>query len=458
MRLHKQITHFFTPAGMHSSPYYYNNIKLWLTLVAIAASSAVASAQNMRQRQTEATLLNTKIVSLDREQLTQLEKDSILEEMSVFYYDQFRHFYDPNAPYFMFMSRDGELSLGIGGVVRMRGWYEWNGVVPDNGLVPYLIPIPEDPARTRRLSTTPSGTSIFMRLIGKAPKIGDYQLYIEGGFSGYNSRDFKLKKAYATIRDFTVGYASSTFSDPVAQAPNVDAQGTADKIDNTRMLVRYMPTFGDRWTIAISAEYPDKAMMTSDENAESTDIWLPDFAAFVQYAWENNSHVRLAGIIRTMGYRNLITQTNHDITGWGIQASAIGTVLDRLTLMGTINYGHGLGGLTNDLLAGNYDLVADISEPGKVYAPASLGWDIGIQYNFSPSWFASATISQTRYLPGHEAEGDEYKYGIYADVNMFYDITPRIRLGAEYGWGLRRNFNGAHRHADRIGAMVQFSF
>lgn len=427
-------------------------------MAAVVVASGILSAQNMRQRQTEATLFNSKIISLDHEQLSQHEKDSIMEEMSAFYYDQFRHFDDPNAPYFMFMSRDGELSLGIGGVVSMRGWYEWHGVVPANGLVPYLIPIPEDPAHTHRLGTTPSGTAIFLRMIGKAPKVGNYQLYIEGGFSGYNSRDFKLKKAYATIRDFTVGYASSTFSDPMAQAPNVDAQGTADKIDNTRTLVRYMPTFRDRWTVAVSAEYPDKAMMTADEHAESTDIWLPDFAAFVQYAWERNSHVRLAGIIRTMGYRNLVTQTNHNITGWGLQASAVGTVFDRLTLMGTINYGHGLGGLTNDLLAGNYDLVADLSEPGKVYAPASLGWDIGIQYNFSPSWFASATISQTRYLPGHDVGGDEYKYGMYADINMFYDITPRIRMGAEYGWGLRRNFDGAHRHTDRVGAMVQFSF
>ena len=88
-------------------------------MAAAVVASGILSAQNMRQRQTEATLLNSKIVSLDHEQLSQHEKDSIMEEMSAFYYDQFRHFDDPNAPYFMFMSRDGELSLGIGGVVRM---------------------------------------------------------------------------------------------------------------------------------------------------------------------------------------------------------------------------------------------------------------------------------------------------------------------------------------------------
>lgn len=437
---------------------YPSYMRFLLTLAAATIATSALSAQNMRQRQTEAVMADMKIISLDHDKPSPTEQDSIIEVMSHFYYDQFHHFDDPHAPYFMFMSRDGQLSLGIGGLVRMRGWYEWNGVVPANGLVPYLIPIPEDPAHTHRLGTTPSGTALFLRMTGRSPKIGNYSLYIEGGFSGYNSRDFKLKKAYATVRDFTVGYASSTFSDPGAQAPNVDAQGTSDKIDNTRTLVRYMPTFRDKWTIAVSAEYPDKAMMTDDDKAESTDIWLPDFAAFVQYAWERNSHVRLAGIIRTMGYRNLVTQTNHNVIGWGLQASAVGTALDRLTLMGTINYGHGLGGLTNDLLAGNYDLVADPAVPGRVYAPASLGWDIGVQYNFSPSWFVSATISQSRYMPGHDVAPDEYKYGMFADINIFYDITPRIRVAGEYGWGLRRNFDGVHRHANRIGALVQFSF
>lgn len=209
---------------MHSSHY----IMLIIILAAAGISASRIEAQNMRQQQTETALLNTNLIPLDRQQLTQHEKDSIMKEMSVFYYDQFRHFNDPDAPYFMFMSRNGELSLGIGGVVRMRGWYEWHGVVPANGLVPYLIPIPEDPARPHRLGS-PSSAAIFFRLIGNAPKIGDYQLYIEGGFSGYNSRDFKLKKAYATIKDFTVGYASSTFSDPMAQAPNVDAQAPPEK-------------------------------------------------------------------------------------------------------------------------------------------------------------------------------------------------------------------------------------
>ncbi|MDE6826334.1 MAG: hypothetical protein K2J18_06150, partial [Paramuribaculum sp.] len=57
-------------------------------------------------------------------------QDSIKNILDRFYYDQFRSFQDPEAPYFLFMSRDAKLTMGIGGCVRMRGWYDWGGAIP----------------------------------------------------------------------------------------------------------------------------------------------------------------------------------------------------------------------------------------------------------------------------------------------------------------------------------------
>lgn len=51
--------------------------------------------------------------------------DSVTNRIYEFYYDQFRHFQDPLAPYFLFMSKDANLAMGVGGCVRMRGWYDW---------------------------------------------------------------------------------------------------------------------------------------------------------------------------------------------------------------------------------------------------------------------------------------------------------------------------------------------
>lgn len=383
-------------------------------------------------------------------------RDSVYHAISAFYYDQFRHTQDPEAPTFLFMSKSAGMLMGIGGVVRMRGWYDWGGAIPGNGFMPYLIPIPENPASTRKLGTTPAGTALYFQMLGRC-RFGNYRLYIEANFNGYQGRDFCLKKAYASFRDFTVGYANSTFSDPAALAPTVDAQGAANKLAKTDVLVRYMPTFRNRYTVALSLENPSSRIAAAAGETESTSDWMPDIAAFAQYQWAQGQHVRLAGVLRTLGYRDLLAGKNHNVAGWAFQLSSVAHPLTAVTTYATASYGRGYGSLLNDMLAGSYDLVADPSRPGRMYAPASYGYCLGLQYNFTPSLFASCSFSQARYLP-RKGDPDEYKYGWVADINLFWDILPRLQVGAEFDLGKRMNMDGAHRYARRVGAMCQFSF
>ena len=100
----------------------------------------------------------------------------------------------------------------------------------------------KDPANNSKLGATPAGSTLFFRVIGKNKTFGNYQLYLEANFNGYGGTDFHLKKAYAQLNNVTVGYASSTFSDPAALPPTVDANGPANKISPTSVLIRWMNT------------------------------------------------------------------------------------------------------------------------------------------------------------------------------------------------------------------------
>lgn len=414
----------------------------------------------------DSVIATTRIIHLDGDspRVSRLDspaltprQDSLRNMVAAFYYDQFRHLQDPETPNFLFLSKNANLMMGIGGVVRMRGWYEWGGVIPSNGFMPYLIPIPQNPASTRRLGTTAAGTALFFQMSGKS-RIGTYRLYIEANFNGYMGRGFMLKKAYATLGDFTVGYANSTFSDPAAMAPTIDAQGATNKLSKTDVLVRYMPTFHRHWTMAVSLENPASQIDVSDGHTATTSEWLPDFSAFIQYQWGDGEHVRLSGILRNLGYRDLVEERNHNVTGWALQLSSMAHPLPPVTTYLTFNYGHGYGGLTNDLLAGSYDLVPDPAQEGRLYAPRSFGYCIGVQYNFTHALFASASFSQTRYLPQHPVPPQEYRYGWCADLNVFWNILPRLQVAAEFNLGRRMNQDGTNRYARRIGAMCQFSF
>ncbi len=415
-----------------------------------------ASAQHMVDLRQDSLERSHRIISLDNG--SRIYADSVKKMISEFYVDQFRHFQDPAAPYFMFMSRNSDLAMGIGGVVRMRGWYDWGGV-STNGFVPYMIPIHRNPAHTRHFGTTPSGSALFFRVIGRSRTFGSFQFYIQGEFTGGNNqRDFELKKAYALVNDFTIGYASSSFSDPSAIPPTIDAAGPNNKFTVTNVLVRWMHTNSHGFGAAFSVEDPSNQIDVDQVNTESVDQWLPDFASFLQYEWDHSQHIRLAGIVRTLPYRDMLAARNRNIVGWGLQLSSIFRPTNAMTCYFIANTGKGYASLGGDMACGNYDLVGDPNKPGHLYAPQALGWCVGLQYNYKPNVFSVVSFSQSRYLPREKVDGSQYKYGLYGTATLFWDVTPRMQLGMEYNLGKRVDFDGQGRWAQRVGALAQFSF
>ena len=440
----------------------YRNIIAGACL-ATATSVMMADTPHMTRQHVDDLIKNTKVIHIDGNESPEdklLAEDSLRREMISFYYDQFRHFDNPAAPFFQFMSRDAHLTMGIGGVVRMRMYYGFGGDIPSPAFAPYLIPIPENPSARRHLGTTPAGTCIFFQVLGQNKVFGKYQLYIEANFNGYGSRDFHLKKAFARWRDFTLGLAPSTFNDDAAHPPMVDSNGPENQISVNNVLFRYMPSIGKHWVLAVSAESPSSPAQYTTDNSTCSSVsnWTPDLCAFVQYQWAIDQHVRLSGLYRTMPYRNLLQQSNHNVAGWGLQLSGVGRPSTNTTIYFSGSYGHGYTSVLNDLLMGSYDLMPDPLDAGRMYSPAAYGWNVGFQYNFRPNLFASVSGGQVRYLPRRAVAPTEYRFGQLLCVNMFWNPTPRTQFGIEYDWGRRVDQSHAQANAHRIGAVAQFSF
>lgn len=390
----------------------------------------------------------------------ELNQDSIYLTISKFYLNQFRHFQDPQAPYFLFMSKDAHLAMGIGGTVRMRGFYDWNGSLQAAGFIPTLISTQKDPTQMERLYFTPAGCALFFTMIGRDTPVGDFQAFIQAGFSGYENVGFKLKKAYFTIADWTVGYATSTFVDPSAQPPTIDSQGSNGATSKTSVLVRYMHTFKDpHWTIAASAELPSAQVDDEDNVTKKCAEFFPDVAMFGQYQWDRGaSHVRLSAMTGIMKYRDLLTLSNRNVMKWGAQLSAVVHAGNALKFYGDVAVGQGNGSYLNDLSAGAFDLIADPGNQGHLYAPTSLGLTFGASYYFRHNIFANLALGEMRNFYKAGSPGDSYKYGLYGALNLFWDITPRIQVGAEYLLGKRVNIDSSKGSANRVDVLFQFQF
>lgn len=416
-----------------------------------------ASTKTLTEQHIDSLVNSTRVINLSG-LYSDIPDEATRNRIEEFYYDQFRHSQNPDAPYFLFMSKDSMMLMGIGGTVRMRAYYDWDGAMPTPAFLPIQIPMPVDPLNEKHLGTTPAGTCLFFRMLGHAHRIGEYQLYIEANFNGYNARDFHLKKAYGIVGDFTIGYASSTFSDPATVPPTVDAGGPNNKMDHTTVLVRYMPQLTRNVLFAASIENPDTEIGADGSLTKARASFMPDFATMIQYSWSRLQHVRLSAVVRSLPYRDMQSQRNYNATGWGVQLSAITTPCYAITTYLTANYGAGYAGMGGDLLVGAYDLITDSDRPGKLYAPRSLGWNIGLLYNLRHNLFITLSAAQTRFRPSHDINPDEYKYGLMGTINVFWNPLPRIQVAAEFNYAKRQNFSGAHRYARRLGLMAQITF
>lgn len=384
--------------------------------------------------------------------------DSLTRMLNMFYYDQFRHFQDPRAPYFMFMSKNGNLALGVGGQVKIRGYFDWDGSIPNDGFIPYDIPIPHDPTRKNALAASASGTGLFFTLLGNNRLFGNYMAYFQADFSGYNHRGFRIKKAYITIRDWTAGYATTTFEDTQAEPATVDGSGPNGINSKKSVLVRYLHSFKKHWKVAGSVEFPSESVSADGTHTAACTPYIPDLVAFLQYQWGNSSHLRLSGLLRTLTYRDLVAGKNHNITGWGLQLSTVINPIEPLNIFGIISTGQGHASYTTDLGNGDFDLIPEVGHEGKLYAPWAAGVVVGVQYYFNKKIFMNAAFSEQTYYPKVNPKDSSYKYGLYAVGNIFWDLTPRFEIGLEYLHGKRKDFNGASASANRVMALLMVSF
>ena len=445
------------------------NKNIALTIAALGLSCGMALAQTPadsvsrklfpEEIERQKVLDNTKVIYVNSDDAPRPPADSVMSVINRFYVDQFRHFMDPKAPYLMFLTKDANLAMGIGGRIAMRGVFDWKDVVPANGFAPALIPIPGDPTQQRAIRAIPSGTCLFFTLLGRDARLGDYSAYIEANFNGFNHTDFMLKKAYVTFRDWTVGYATSTFSDPAAIAPTVDGAGPNGHVSKTNVLVRYMHSFKKNWTVAGSVEFPSSSVRDQDGYTKKCADWIPDLAAFMQYQWDGGlSHVRLSGLMRTISYRDLIAERNHNEVGFGVMLSSTVKVCRPLTLSAEASYGRGHGSYLNDLSIESVDLVADPGNPGRLYQPEAMGLTFGAKYNFTDAIFASFTLSEQQYYARNPRPAADYRYGLYGEACIYWQVTPRVLVGAEYITGKRVNNDRTHGNSNRIDATFQLSF
>ena len=428
--------------------------KIVLNTLALLSISVFATAQTQPEVESETITTTISLINTDKNPELEIVK-SFKEPMS-------GHFLDPKAPRFLLTDQKQKVAFGIGGFVRLRAAYDFDGS-PQNsfGFIPNSIPVPRNPAMNNSFDMDASKSTIFFKLLGNDDKIGKFQAYISGQFTG-NNNAFELNDAYVQLLGLTLGRTWSTFNDMAAVPPTVDFQGPAGAAEMRTTQIRYTYSLDNGLQFAIAAERPETTGTYTTDVTEKASQRLPDVPAYAQYSWGKGakSHVRLAGVLRNMTYRDMVDNKNKTETGYGVQMSTNVNATPLVEFYGQITYGKGIAEYINDLSGNGLSLVADSKKPGNMHAQEALGWLTQVQFNLTKSVFTTVGYSQAKVFSDdkYDAPASQYNYGQYIVGNVFYNVTSNLQVGGEYLWGNRVNMDGEKNSANRIQTVIQYSF
>ena len=371
-----------------------------------------------------------------------------------------QHFQDPRAPRFLFIDREGKVALGIGGYVKGTMSVDMDGISDNLDFVTADIPAPPQTDMRNQFQMDASTSRIFLKMVGSNTSVGDFTVYLESDFRGKNGHqyDLRLRQAFIQFGGWKIGKARTTFADAAACPPTIDFEGPSGSVSTKNTMIQFSHQFGKHWSTAMAIETPSASYTTDKNLSESIKQRIPDIPTYVQYAWDGGkSHIRLSNLFRFLSYRNLEQGDNKFAFGWASQLSGMITFSPHWKFYYQAAYGKGYADYLNDLGGSGFDLIPD-GDSGKLKAPASIGLVGGIQYNFNPKFFVSASYSQCRLYDQSAMAKDTYKYGQYVAANAFYVPFSNCMVGLEYLYGNRHNIDGASGDAHRINAMIQYHF
>jgi len=298
----------------------------------------------------------------------------------------------------------------------------------------------------------------------------EFDLYGTGVDEGQTT--FHIRHMYAKWGPLLVGQTNTLWMDPDIYPNVVDYWGPPGMVNTRNPQIRWTFLDRDGWMAAVALEHPADDIDTGNLRLIDEDIAaniqsneeLPDLTAALRYGGDWG-HVRLAGILRKVGYDTKETEDNEPEghkTGWGISASTA-VRLGLATPKFGIVYGRGIATYMND---GGMDLAPSVStQPGpgtiilipEAEAVKLLGVSAYVDLQWSKEWSSSLGYSFTKVDNTNFQDGTAFHKGEYASANLLY-ARDQMLGGLEFLWGRRTDNDGDSGIDTRMQATFKWSF
>ena len=282
----------------------------------------------------------------------------------------------------------------------------------------------------------------------------EFDLFGTGDDAGQTT--FRVRHMYASWGPFLFGQTNTLFMDGDIFPNVVDYWGPAGMVFVRNPQIRWTFLNNKNWTAAIALEHPSDdidpgRIRLIDEdiaaNLQSNEE-LPDLTAAVRYQGDWG-HVRLAGILRKIGYETRGTDDNdpsgHEL-GWGLNATSAIKLSPATLKLGAV-YGRGIATYMND---GGMDLAPAVSidrTSRPILVPRAeavklFGMSAYVDFDWSKRWTSSIGYSFDSVDNTNFQDLTAFHRGQYASANLLWHPADNVFTGGELLWGKRTDNDG----------------
>jgi hypothetical protein len=375
--------------------------------------------------------------------------------------------------------KPGDHNLELYGFVQLDAIQDFKRVNPDwdATLRPSRIPTQEGQfggdgqsvfsVRQSRLGARATGE------LGGKPYEAKFEFDLFGTGVDAGQTTFRVRHMYAKWGPFLAGQTNTLFMDGDIFPNVLDYWGPTGMVFVRTPQLRWTFLNGGGWEAAVALEHPSDDIDPGnirliDENVAANiqaNEELPDLTAAVRYGGDWG-HVRLAGILRKVGYDTRGTADNEPDghrTGWGLNATTaikLGLATPRLGIV----YGRGIATYMND---GGMDLAPSVSTiiaPGTIIlvpdaeAVKLLGVSAYVDLQWAKQWSSAVGYSFTKVDNTNFQDATAFHKGEYASANLLYTPVDNVLAGVELLWGRRTDNNGDDGTDLRMQASFKWSF
>ena len=285
------------------------------------------------------------------------------------------------------------------------------------------------------------------------------KVFFEMDFFDESSYSARLRHAYFQYGNLIAGQTWTTLTE-MRSLPFLIDFAYGDALYGGRAAqVRWQKRVNDRFSWAVALEdYDNGAIENPGTLAGTARSWTPLLAARGTYDI-GRALFTLGGSLAQLRWDGDNGVSDAQALQWAVVFAT------RFYLDSHRRHYFGLNSSFGEGSAANIISLAEGSVPGAVLgSDGSLdtlyAWNVAPALHFQLTQRLSSNLA---YAWSHVESSslrmpDEMEGGGAGHVNLVYDLTERLRFGAEYMIGTRQNVNGAEGHAQRMQFMAMYSF